>query len=432
MSRMRATLTATVVAISFLCLPAKHPAHATAGGRLLAEPDLEYLGYYRVESGGDLAELHYGQGFTHRYVDGRLRFLTMSFFGNTQEGGYQLVEFEAPTLNGTVSRRSNHWPDIFEGSGLRGNNGAWMGLWYEASRERLWTTWAVDYPDAESEAWTHSMVVRRLRADGTVSDVGGPWGLESVQQRAIYGGVTAVPAWFQREYGVGPYVVGWGGYASRMSIGVSLGPTAFAIPDPTPLPRFANVPRTEWVAVADHRSGTRDDDWYAPGATAAFDRGVRDADVINEFDHGWQSPAPDGLGRWVWGDSAWNTGMWIDTPELHGFLLVPKVGQGRVWYERSTLHAERQSNEVQVFDPQHLGEVARGVRPPWDVKPAARWSLDGLLREHGLGWARSGNGPDGGIAGASWDADASRIYLYASGGARHDSFVFVFSVRPAR
>ncbi|MCC7126387.1 MAG: hypothetical protein IT178_16175 [Acidobacteria bacterium] len=400
----------------------------TPAPRLLTQDDFEYLGYYRIE-GGELGELHYGQGFTHRYVDGRLRFLTLSFFGNVPGGGYHLVEVEAPPLGETTARVATHWPDIFGASGITGNNGAWMGLWFEAAQDRLWTTWAVDYPDAEAEGFTKSLLVRHLNDDGTVDDVRGPWGLEGVQQRAIYGGVAPVPSWFQTRYGVGPYVVGWGGYASRMSIGVSLGPTAFAIPEPTTIDNGVDIPSAQFTTLADHRGGTRDDDWFLHGTPEAFDRGVRNADVVNDYDTGWQSPAPDGLGRWVWGDSAWNTGVWIDAPERHGFILVPKFNQGRVWYETSTLHAEGQTNEVQVFDPSHLGDVVEGRRAPWQVKPVTRWDLGALLAEHGFGRARTGNGPDGGIAGASWDATTGRLYLYAIGGARQDSIVFVLGLR---
>jgi hypothetical protein len=144
----------------------------------------------------------------------------------------------------------------------------------------------------------------------------------------------------------------------------------------------------------DHGSGTRFDDWYADRAPTSFDRGIRNRDVINYYDGGdpranpataptglpqgragWLSPAPDGVGRWVWGDSNHNTGMWIDTSRKHGFVTVPSFSSGRAWYGNSTLNTERMTFEMQVFDPTHFGEVIRGIRQPFNVQPSNRWPL---------------------------------------------------------
>ena len=99
--------------------PAARPPAAAAGIHkpILGQSDFVYQGYYIVDSDGsynNLAELEYGQGFTHRYVSGQLRFLTFSFFGNVPGGGNHVIEFAPPAsgLGGTVTTRTNHWPDI--------------------------------------------------------------------------------------------------------------------------------------------------------------------------------------------------------------------------------------------------------------------------------------------------------------------------------
>ena len=69
------------------------------------------------------------------------------------------------------------------------------------------------------------------------------------------------------------------------------------------------------------------------------------------------------------GDSNWNTGCWIETPNKQGFILVPKFFSGRAWYETSTLHCQRQTAEIQVFDPNMLGEVAQGTRASLEHLP---------------------------------------------------------------
>lgn len=405
-----------------------------ANKQLLRQGDIRYKGYYKVQRNGDynqLAELNYGQGFTHRYVNGQLRFMVFSFFGNVAGGGHHLIEFAAPAaLGGTVTTRTNHWPDIMTGTGIGTGNGVWMGLWYEQAQNRLWTTWAIDYPDDVMAQYTKSLVVRTLNDDGTVSNVAGPWGLAGVQQRRIYGGVVAIPQWFQDLYGVGPYAAGWGGYASRMGLGVSMGPTFYAIPEPTAYPA-GDIPTSGFKTLMDHSSGTLGADWYGLGHPTSFDRGVRNSDVKNDYDApNWQSPAPDGLGRWTWGDSNWNTGTWIETPTRFGFITVPKLCNGRTWYETSTLHCQSQSAEIQVFDPRMLGEVAQGTRASWNTYPASRWEITGDCTPLGLMWGRSGNGPDGGPCGASYDATTQCLYVYCVGGASLNSYILVYDVGP--
>ena len=154
-----------------------------------------------------------------------------------------------------------------------------------------------------------------------------------------------------------------------MGLGVSMGPTFYAIPEPTAY-AAGDIPTSAFKTIMDHSGGTTGADWYASGKPTSFDRGVRNSDVKNDYDTpGWQSPAPDGLGRWTWGDSNWNTGAWIETPTRFGFITVPKLCNGRTWYETSTLHCERQSAEIQVFDPRELGEVALGTRASWNTYP---------------------------------------------------------------
>ncbi len=326
---------------------------------VLSQSDFTYSGYYLVPTGGNFSGLNWGQGFTHRYVNGQLRFLTFSFYGNYTGGGYQLIEFAPPANLGGVATFTNHWADIWPGTGLN-SGGVWMGLWFEQAKNRLWTTWAIDYPDDTQSSYTKSLAIRTLNDDGTVSNGIGPWGLAGVQQRRIYGGVTALPPWFQDFYQVGPYAVGWGGYASRMGLGVSLGPTFYAIPEPTGYPA-GDIPTSDFRTVMDHSGGTTSTDWYASGHPVSFDRGVRNSNVKNDYDApAWQSPAPDGLGRWVWGDSAWNTGAWIETPSRQGFVLVPKLSSGRAWYQTSTLHCRAPDGRDPGLRPQDAGRGGPG------------------------------------------------------------------------
>ncbi len=301
---------------------------------ILGQSDFVYQGYYIVNRDGDynnMAELNYGQGFTHRYVGGQLRFLTYSFFGNVQGGGDHLIEFAPPSggLGGTITTRTNHWADIFGSTGMAFGNGVWGGLWYEQSQNRLWTTWAIDYPDDTQISWTKTFVIRTLNSDGTVSNIQGPWGLQGIGERRIYGGIVPIPSWFQSTYGVAAYGAGWGGYSSRMAQGLSaaLSPTFYTFPEPTGYP-VGDIPSSAFKILMEPGNGIYGPDWYPNGHPTAFDRGVRNTDVINDYDTPyWQSPAPDGLGRYTWGDSNWNTGCWIETFRQAGLHPGPEAVQ---------------------------------------------------------------------------------------------------------
>lgn len=413
---------------------------------LLTQADFTYLGHYRVASDLGGAQLVWGQGFTHRYVNGQLRFLTLGFLGNqvpSPQEQYSLLEFSVPAAYGDrVTTTTGQWAHLWNGTGW-GRNGWWMGVWWDEPQQRLWTTSAVDYPDDTMLAWTRSLWTRTLNANGTISNLRGYWGLPGVNQRQVHGGVCAVPTWFQTQYGTGPYAVGFGGYASRMNVGVSLGPTLYTVPEPSATPDGQEFPAASVRRLMAH--GHEAADWYVQGTPGAYDRGLRNADVLNYYDGGdprpnpqtpptappaagaqWQIPAPDGLGRWVWGDSAWGTGVWIDTPTKRGFVLAPSFSSGKAYYMSSTLNRDRYSYELQVFDPAHFGEVLAGTRPA-HVPPTSRWRIDPLPGFTPT-TVTSGLTLPKGIAGATFDATMKRLYLYATWADDGDSRIFVYQV----
>jgi hypothetical protein len=233
-------------------------------------------------------------------------------------------------------------------------------------------------------------------------------------------------AWID-QWGLHPYLMGWGGYASRMaqswsgnaSIGpVSLGLSVIGIPD---IANFTQIPVGQYGIYADHVSGTLGG---APSATV--DRGVRNSDVINYYDSGdprpnpstppsvppvsgarWLSPQADGLGRWPWGDSFWHTGMAIDTGDKYGLVLVGSFLSGKAYYANSTLNTERKTFEIQVFDPAALQDAWQGITPKI-VKPTSHW----VISLPGLGHSVGAGTPYGSASGATFDPTTKRIYIY--------------------
>src|SRR6185436_7981019 len=92
------------------------------------------------------------------------------------------------------------------------------------------------------------------------------------------------------------------------------------------------------------------------------------------------SPAPDGRGRWTWGDSYYNTCNWIETSSKKGFVCVASLAGGKAWYQSSSLSFARRVAEIHVFDPDQMGRVIQGSLQPWNIQPSNLWeaSLPGI------------------------------------------------------
>lgn len=397
---------------------------AGSGGRsLLAAGDITYLGKYRVgkhigvgQGGG---ELQYGYGFSHRYVGGQLRFLTYGYIG----GGFHLNEFAKPSsYDDTVSAVTNAWSN-------QGTIGWQHGIWWDEEEQRLWRVKGVDYPDAELENNRWAISTIRLGSGGATSGERGLWGLTGIPDRRIMGGVCRIPTWFQSQHSVGKYAIGFGGYASRMAVNtVSLGLSLYAIPDPEDTNDNTLLP--SFHTLSDHSSGTTESDSQA---LISLDRGVRSLSVSNEYDSGhWNQVYSDGYRRWCWGDTAANTGCWIDndagTRSKHGFIIVPALSTGRAWYQTSTLNCESRGSEIQIFNPTHFAEVKAGTRQPWQVQPVSIKNITDLITGHTA--ATAGHNRPGCVEGASFDALTSILYVYCTFSTvnNYDSTIYAFQV----
>lgn len=413
---------------------ARQPSDASAK-RLLAPSDFTYIGFYDLQTNG--LDSTYGQGLTHRYVGNDLRLLTLQLTGELHE-----ISLQGRPFGSTIEVAETAW-DLSASDALNNFN----GLWWEAAQSRLWVTSSQDYTDVVQQVRLYTM---RLDAGRRPSNVRGPVGLAGINAKRVYGGVQPVPEWFQHAFGVGPYVVGWGGYTSLVAQGgsASLGPAMYAIPDPAAYAVHSNIPTSAFRTIMDHASGSVPNDWYRQGAPTTGDRGRRLTHPINYFDDGdprqnpgsppvgppasgaqWLSPAPDGFGRFVWGDSYYNTGMWIDLPDRHGFVMVASLCGGRCWYQSSTLAFDRRVFELHIWDPARLGEGSRGTLAPWNVRPASMTQLQ-LPLGNAVVW--EGNTPVGNIGGATFDPLTRRMYLLGLGmGATvHHSRIFVLQLAP--
>jgi hypothetical protein len=421
---------------------------------VLTAADITYLGYINILDNFSLSA--YGQGLTHRYVGGDLRFLTVALsYGGPGQGapGNALIHeysIAGKAFGSTVDTVTNLWNSPWgnidgDPAGPRKIDGKWFGVWWDQAQNRLWTVDAIDYGDHTSPRQVQ-IFTRTLNADGTVSNIKGPVGLAGVADKRIFGGIQAVPSWFQTLYGTGPYVAGWGGYTSKVDqLGkASLGPTMYAIPDPAGFANGADIPANQFKQIMDCAVATQYQDWYLSGRTnpTTFDRGIRISPVTNYFDDNdkdsmgiarpnpstpptlppnpgnWLSPAPDGYGRWVWGDSYWATGCWIDGPNKHGFLTVGTFGTGVCYYKGSTLDWEGRGFEFHIYDPDRLGDAVVRGRPTWHVKPTNLFTvasrMGGAAADLALGFGGTPNSA-GSISAATFDPTTNRLYVMASG-----------------
>lgn len=364
---------------------------ASLVGCLIASSDLQaqvanvaYEGFYNIRTNGN--DTTYGQALTHRYVNGELRFLTIAHPGVLHE-----FRIAGTALGGTVTQTTGTW-NLTPTGGLNDFN----GIWYEQAKNRLWLTSAQDYTATNHPA---KVTLIALGANGNVSVV--KQFFLNVPAKRVYGGCAAVPASLVAQLG-GPYVCGWGGYTSLVNNGgnASIGPTMYALPDPDTIAGGATVSvRTVLDAAPSNQY-----------------RGVRKTIPINYFDGGdpranpptrptsppvssaqWLSPNSDGLGWMVWGDSYYNTGVWIGTT----YAAVASLCQGACWYQSATLAFDGRQFELHQWNGAALGSnvVAR---------PASMVELN-LPRGNTTVW--SGNVTTGNIAGATYDEVSGRLYM---------------------
>jgi hypothetical protein len=113
----------------------------TLSGQLpmLTPNDFSYLGHYVVPINLSNS-MAWGQGFTHRYVNGQLRFMALTFKGNiiNQYSQNGLVEFASPSnIGGTVTNVTGYWNDIWNAGGPI-DMGSHLGIWWDEGGQRLW------------------------------------------------------------------------------------------------------------------------------------------------------------------------------------------------------------------------------------------------------------------------------------------------------
>lgn len=250
--------------------------------------------------------LGYGTGFKVRRVDGDLR--VVYAVGGDWNHPTTAREFSLAGLQpGRVNRVrfTNAWGDAFSGATF--SPGEHLGLWIDPrNTNRILTCGSMDYVTHA----TATVFERVVGPNGAVSglaaasfgrinkdDQGRLTTIDGLNGKECFGGFANTPLWMQRAYGMDPLMILGGQYTSLVAQAASaslglFGATFKDLKTYLPQAEGAFVP----VKVfADHKSGSRVDDWanpldsrgaakqtWAPGAQP-FDRGR----MIGGFIQNW-------------------------------------------------------------------------------------------------------------------------------------------------
>ena len=364
---------------------------------VLSTEDFTFVGAFRVPFTVNGEDAGYGKTLTHRYIGGELRFLTTTVKKNVYELNFPGLS-ETPPY--PLASAAKYWGDVYHGKrrldGGNRDSEVW-GLYWDAPDERLYWSYGDSYNTTSAD--DPSVGFSKLDDAGGTSSGIGSWRFSGRGCKATWGGVTPIPAWFADQYCNGKRLgAGFGGYFSIVANGPAhLGPAlcAFAPPNLSDNPDLSSLPYNNLVGYP-----------FNPTPYTTPDRCHRNTDYTNEFDF-WNPR--NGIGYFSWTDYIWQSAVWIDTSYKHGLLYFPTLGNGRTWYETSTLHAERASHWWFVYDPLDLAEVAQGNKEQWQIQPRNTWAVQYPGLNYPLpGWA---NEPQNMITGATFDRTTGLLFV---------------------
>lgn len=318
---------------------------SASGSAVLIQPsDFTYLGYYDTQLNG--LDSPYVLGLAVRRVGSEVRLISQRF-NDKIVVEYSLAGKTPATTGSTAANQITSTTRTWSCSIPVGGEIPFM-YWDDAG-SRLFYIYAVNYPDDTQEVNTR--IYTATLTDGVGATNIKRLSLDGVPDRRAGTGVVSVPSTFQATYGVGPFAAGLGANFSRMDLRgqVAMGLSLYGIPDPASYPDGTSLTTAQYKVLA------------ARGATP-YGRSLELP--TNEYTPGqWQSPGPDGLGYWVWGNR-YIGGFFIDTPTKKGLVTIGSFGTGRNWYETSTIHYSGLITEAHIYDPADLGRISQGTQSP--------------------------------------------------------------------
>ncbi len=377
---------------------------------LISKNNFTYLGAIALPTTANGWSTSYSAGgLAHRTVNGELRFFTTS---HVYSGGL-IYETNAPEFRTTPPYNTasvvRNWGDVYSGKKVLFNGGGsnelnggnpTNGIYYDQALNRLY--WAYGHWYNTENTNNPSFGYSTLDDNSGVATGVGAWNFVNRGEKFVRGGLVRIPEWFATRFTGGRSLgVGLGGYYSIIASGsAGIAVTAVSDPDINQSPHSTSLNHTPLVGYP----------FSAP------DRMSRNADYTSFYDGGSYPTTPGawnpsgGVGKWTWSDMFRGSAVWIDNlPNVHGLLVIGKIGHGNVWYEGSTLHAERGSFSWFVYNPRDLSKTASGQLEQWQVQPQAEWTDSNLplpsLDQNGWG------GEGWSVVSASYDESTKRLYV---------------------
>lgn len=369
--------------------------------RSLRPTDLLYKGSFALPRTVNRISTSYTSiALAMRTVDGRLRFF--SGVGPDDSGVYEmdypgLAVVNAESKSCPEAKVVKWWGDIWQGNCIVTDKTAVMrqGLYWDEPSQRLYWTYGCTYPASGANdpcfGWTE-LREPNLSVHGPFRVVGGAVKAGDKSTRAVssacHGGITRIPPWFAKKYTKGrTLALGFGGYYSIISSGVSMGPALFAITDP--------------------KDGTKD---YPaiPCVAHTFTQGPPGTHYCKRNpnyhgDNDWAAPDPvNGVGLWTGQDTIRSAGCWVDLPDVSGLLFMASLATGKVTYETMNGRDKRGEphNWLYIYNPSDLSAVSTGKKSPWAIEPASRTEFPTPL--------------GGNINGMVFDARTRTLYVLAT------------------
>jgi hypothetical protein len=341
--------------------------------RVLQPADLVYKGSFALPRRvNGISTCYTSIGLAMRMVDGRPQF----FAGAGPDDSY-VYEIDFPGLavlsaDSKACPQANiikAWGDIWQGKCTLPEKTAIRkhGLYWDEGLHRLYWTFACIYPATGANhpcfGWTE-LHGAKTSVHGPFRVVGGAVRSDDKSTRAVssscHGGFTRIPEWFAKKYTKGRTLgMGFGGYSSIISSGVSMGPALFAVKDPQDATR--DYPATPCVAHT------------CTNGPAGLHYCKRSADYFGDND--WAAPKPvKGVGLWTAMDTIGCAGCWIDLPDVSGMLFMAHMATGKVNYQVMNRREKGGDahNWVYIYSPTELAAVATGKKTPWTAEPAVR------------------------------------------------------------
>jgi len=370
---------------------------------LLSQADFRYIGAFDLPVEVRSADSMFSVGLTLRHVNGELR-----VFSGAHNPTQSLYEVRVPNPSMTApfphAEIVREWGDVTGGKAYTATGDFYVnGLYWDENDQRLYWSYGSAYTVHGDDPSVGYSNLNDLA--GTIT-AAGVWSFTGRGDKATEGCVIPIPQWFADTYTGGKKLaVGCGGPYSVYTAGpVHLGPAlaAFSPPNLSANPDrssldFKNLVGYPFTATV-----------YGPP-----DRGHRDTDYYGNSGDPDTWPPRNGTGYWTGVDVIYQGGVWIDLPDKHGLLFFPTFGNGKIWYESSTVHTERGSHRWIVYDPTDLARVAQGQKQQWEIQPAASWPVQYQGLTYPLpGW--SDIAPHL-VVGATYDSITRRLYVAVRG-----------------